>query len=179
MRLPPRSTAARLLAALALAAAAPAAALAGPAVTLNGVPIDGATNQRFDSCAVVIDAQGNVHITAKGYAVKGEGAEPAAGVAAAPASSAVAPAAATTALAAPSAPPPPGARLARRYFLATEQSQPDGTQYDVEVFVNASWIRTLRSADAQAVVAAAGATALLAGAAATPAAGSAPSPFTA
>ena len=156
MRFPPRSTTALLLAALALAVAAPAPALAGPAVTLNGVPIDGATNQRFDSCAVVIDAQGNVHITAKGYAVKGEGAEPAAGVAAAPANSAAAPAA--TAFAAPAAPaaapalPPPGARLVRRYFLATEQTQPDGTQYDVEVFVNASWIRTLRSSDAQAVV---------------------------
>ncbi|HET9553291.1 MAG TPA: hypothetical protein VFP50_10015, partial [Anaeromyxobacteraceae bacterium] len=43
-------------------------------------------------------------------------------------------------------------RLTRRYFLATEQSQPDGTQFDVEVFINASWIRVLRSADPQAVL---------------------------
>jgi len=47
---------------------------------------------------------------------------------------------------------PPGsapgpARLARRYFLATEQTQPDATQYDVEVFINASWIRVIKSAD--------------------------------
>jgi len=43
------------------------------------------------------------------------------------------------------------ARLTRRYFLATEQSQPDGTQYDVEVFINASWIRVVKSADPQVV----------------------------
>jgi hypothetical protein len=42
-------------------------------------------------------------------------------------------------------------RLARRYFLATEQSQPDGTQYDVEVFVNASWIRVVKSSEPQVV----------------------------
>jgi hypothetical protein len=29
---------------------------------------------------------------------------------------------------------------------------PDGTQYDVEVFINASWIRVIRSADPQVVV---------------------------
>ena len=43
-------------------------------------------------------------------------------------------------------------RLSRRYFLATEQTQPDGTQYDVEVFINASWIRVIRSADPQVVL---------------------------
>jgi hypothetical protein len=47
----------------------------------------------------------------------------------------------------PAAPP----RLQRRYFLATQQSQPDGTQYDVEVFINASWIRVLRSSEPQVV----------------------------
>jgi hypothetical protein len=45
----------------------------------------------------------------------------------------------------------PPQRLSRRYFLATEQSQPDATQYDVEVFINASWIRVLRSTDPQVV----------------------------
>ena len=74
MRLPPA-----LLAALALATATPA--LAAPSVTLNGVPIDGVTGQRFDNCSVVIDGQGNIHITAKGYAVKAEPAAAAAGIA--------------------------------------------------------------------------------------------------
>ncbi len=112
-------------------------ALAGPKLTLNGVPIDGARDQRFENATVVIDAAGDVHVTAKGYAVKGG--------AAAAATSAAAGAAAPTA---PSQDPRP----TRRYFLATEQSQPDGTQYDVEVFINASWIRVLRSADPQVVL---------------------------
>jgi len=47
--------------------------------------------------------------------------------------------------------PASSSRLTRRYFLATEQSQPDGTQYDVEVFINASWIRVIKSADPQVV----------------------------
>jgi hypothetical protein len=153
-----------LLAALALAVATPAPALAGPSVTLNGVPIDGATGQRFENCAVEIDAQGNIHITAKGYAVKGEAAQSAPGLAtwttgtaappavAPPASPpAATPTAATTAAttATPSAAAQGAlpARLTRRYFLALQQNQPDGAQYDVEVFVNATWIRTLRSAD--------------------------------
>ncbi len=112
-------------------------ALAGPKLTLNGVPIDGARDQRFENATVVIDDAGDVHVTAKGYAVKGG-----------------APAAGTSAAAGAAAPalPSQDPRPTRRYFLATEQSQPDGTQYDVEVFINASWIRVLRSADPQVVM---------------------------
>ena len=50
-----------------------------------------------------------------------------------------------------SAQPAQPGRLTRRYFLATEQSQPDATQYDVEVFINASWIRVIKSSDPQVV----------------------------
>jgi hypothetical protein len=132
------------LAAAALAAAPPA--LAGPSITLNGVSIDGVTGQRFENATVVIDAAGNVHIEAKGYAVKGSAADP---TAAAPAAPPVAAPLASRPVASASGLP---GRLARRYFLATEQSQPDGTQFDVEVFINASWIRVLRSADPQAVL---------------------------
>jgi hypothetical protein len=119
-------------------------ALAGPKLTLNGVPIDGARDQRFENATVVIDAEGDVHVTAKGYAVKG-GAPAASGTGAAASPAAAAGAAAP---AASSQDPRP----TRRYFLATEQSQPDGTQYDVEVFINAHWIRVLRSADPQVVM---------------------------
>lgn len=138
---------------VALLTAGPAAA--GPQLTLNGVSIDGATDQRFENATVVIDAAGNVHITARGYAVKGEPAPPPVvaqpvapppGGLASPVGTAAPPAAA----AAPATPGPvaaPAAQLTRRYFLATEQTQPDGTQYDVEVFINASWIRVLRSSD--------------------------------
>ncbi len=130
------------LASAALLAATPA--LAGPTVTLNGVNIDGVTGQRFENATVTIDAEGNVHIEARGYAAR-------------PADGAAPPAAPAVALAAPAAPPAaprpaaPG-QLTRRYFLATEQSVPDGTQYDVEVFINASWIRVLRSSEPQVVV---------------------------
>jgi hypothetical protein len=135
----------------ALLAAGPAAA--APTITLNGVSIDGVTDQRFENATVVIDGAGNVHITARGYAVKGEpsgpplAAPPPAGPprtngnpAPAPPPAAAAPASAAPASA-------PAARLTRRYFLATEQTRPDGTQYDVEVFINSSWIRVLRSSD--------------------------------
>jgi len=149
----------RLLA-LALTVAAAVAsppALAGPSVTLNGVNIDGATGQRFENATVVIDAEGNVHIEAKGYAAKaGEGsASPAPAALPAPGAPAVtAPPAGAPPAVAPAAPRPTAepARLTRRYFLATEQTQPDGTQYDVEVFINASWIRVIRSSDPQVVV---------------------------
>ncbi len=136
---------------VALAAAPPA--LAGPAVTLNGVNIAGVANQKFENVTVVIDAQGNLDIQAKGYAARVAGSgSPAAATNATPP---VAPrpveppplVAATSASPGSSGPIRPG----RRYFLVTEQTQPDGTQYDVEVFINASWIRVIKSADPQLV----------------------------
>lgn len=129
-------------------------AAAAPGLTLNGVSIDGVTDQRFENATVVIDGAGNVHITARGYAVKGEAAPPPApprngasgnGVSGNGASGNAAAPATPVAPAAPA--PAAGAKLTRRYFLATEQSQPDGTQYDVEVFINSAWIRVLRSSD--------------------------------
>jgi hypothetical protein len=131
--------------------AAPGASLAGPTLSLNGINIDGVTSQRFENCTVTIDAQGNVNIEAKGYAVRRAGAvngkvptPPAAPIESAP------PAAAPPGGAAVAAVDP--ARLTRRYFLATEQTRPDGTQFDIEVFVNAQWIRQLRSNEAQVVL---------------------------
>jgi hypothetical protein len=132
-----------LLAALVLVAAAPAGA--APSLTLNGVSIDGATSQTFDNCTVVIDAQGGVHITAKGYAVKSDPSASAAGSAVPAATAPVGPVSAAERAG-------PAPKLTRRYFLATEQTEPDGTQYDVEVFINASWVRSIRSADPQAVL---------------------------
>jgi len=136
----------------AAALAAPPLALAGPAVTLNGVNITGVANQRFENVNVIIDDQGNLEIQAKGYAARVAGSpapatsatSASAPVAPRPAAPAPGPAVASTAVASNGS---GTAQLTRRYFLATEQSQPDGTQYDVEVFINASWIRVLRSAD--------------------------------
>jgi hypothetical protein len=130
-----------LVAAL-LGAAGPA--LAGPALTLNGVAIDGITSQRFDNCTVVIDERGNVHIEAKGYAVRAVD-----GAAGRPATT-------PAALTAPEAPPPSpteprAGKLARRYFLATEHAAP-GTQYDLALFVNAQWIREVKASEPQVVM---------------------------
>ncbi len=140
------------LAAAALGGATPAAG--APSITLNGVNIDGVAGQRFDNCTVVIDEKGNVHIQAKGYAVKASD-----GPAAAPAAPA-APAVPAAPVASPGLQPRTPAvaydgragRLTRRYFLATEQSVPDGTQYDVAIFINAQWIRELKSAEPQTVM---------------------------
>lgn len=106
------------------AAAAPRGSL-----FLNGVNIDGVTNQKFENVTVVIDDKGNVLILAKGYEVQ---AGPA------PAKPAVAP---------PSAGP-----VSRRYFLVSETNAPGMAQYDIDVFVNSVWIKRVSAADAQAVV---------------------------
>jgi hypothetical protein len=119
-----------LLVAVALTGGA-APASAGPSVTLNGVAIDGVTSQRFENCTVTIDGQGNIHIEAKGYAVKGAGATPP------PAHAA-------------EVRPPPG-KVTRRYFLATEQGAP-GAQYDLAIFINALWIREVKATEPQLVM---------------------------
>ena len=129
-----------------LCVAGPAAA--APSVTLNGVGIDGVTNQKFENCTVVIDAQGNVHIQAKGYAVRTTGAEeprPPVQPQQAGSGGGVQPPAAR-----PPASVPPG-RVSRRYFIATEQTPP-GTQYDLGIFINAQWIREVKAIERQSVV---------------------------
>jgi hypothetical protein len=138
---------------LALVLAAAVASIAGaaegsPSVTLNGVAIDGVTAQRFENCTVVIDERGNIHIEAKGYAVRGG----AAGSAAPgpPATPAETQAAARRTAAADVRPGPPG-KLTHRYFLATDHGAP-GTQYDLAIFINAQWIREVKAAEPQVVM---------------------------
>lgn len=120
------------LAAALLGAAGPAAA--APSVTLNGVAIDGVTEQRFENCTVVIDEKGDIHIQAKGYAVRTSGGEPSREPAVQ----------ASQANAAP-------AHVTRRYFVATEQTPP-GPQYDLAVFINAQWVREVKANEPQAVM---------------------------
>lgn len=119
------------LAAALICAAGPV--LAAPAITLNGVPIDGVTGQRIENATVVIDEKGAVHIAATGYAVKTAGAP-------AP------PAAAPAALAAPA-----GGQLTRRYFLVAEHAAP-GTQFDLAIFINSQWIREVKASEPQVVM---------------------------
>jgi hypothetical protein len=140
-----------LLVTAALAATPPV--LAAPVVTLNGVNIAGVANQKFENVTVVIDAQGNLDIQAKGYAARVAGSGTPGATANATPPAAPRPVDPPQVAAASSAGPRSSgpARPGRRYFLVTEQTQPDGTQYDVEVFINASWIRVIKSADPQLV----------------------------
>ncbi|HZZ84666.1 MAG TPA: hypothetical protein VFE30_09025 [Anaeromyxobacteraceae bacterium] len=163
---------AKLLAAALLGATSQGAPAA---ITLNGVDIAGVTSQRFENATVVIDEKGAVHIEAKGYSVRTvetgtspqaaptAGATPAAPTPASSPATAPAPRAppATTLIAASTASPAvlvptssstPSRATTRRYFLVTQQSQPDGTQYDVSVFINSQWIREVRSAEENVVM---------------------------
>lgn len=92
-------------------------------VFLNGVNIDGVANQTFQNCSVQIDANGNIFITAKGYAVGGSTAtaQPA------PAPNKVVPA--------------PEPTMNQHYWLVTEKAAPGMSQFDIELFVNGKFVR--------------------------------------
>ncbi|MBN2359711.1 MAG: hypothetical protein JXR83_09665 [Deltaproteobacteria bacterium] len=108
-----------------LAASAP---LVAKSVFLNGVNIDGVANQTFENCTVEIDAQGNIHIKAKGYQVQTQGT--------------------------PTTPQPVGGgtgMLTRRYWIVTEKNFPGMTQYDIDVFINSVWVRRLSGDEEQVV----------------------------
>lgn len=101
-------------------------ALAKNSVFLNGVNIDGVTNQKFKNVTVVIDGDGNILITAKGYKVKKV---------------------ATT----PTPVKNQGGPVSRRYFLVSETNLPGMVQYDLDIFVNSVWVKRVSHEDAQTV----------------------------
>jgi hypothetical protein len=105
-----------------LASAAPAAAVE---VYFNGVRVSGLKNQQFKGCSVRFDADGNVHITAKGYTVKrmGDGAEQ------------------------NEAPTP----KAKHYFLYSKATRPGYAQYDVDVYINGKWVKKVRNNQDQVI----------------------------
>jgi hypothetical protein len=165
--MPRRSISALILSVLLL----PVSALAG-SVFLNGVRIDGVTNQKFEKVGSVrIDDKGNVYIDAPAYAVKLVNAP--AAPAPAPVATAPAPAPAPVAPAAPppapavAAPPPAPAvaapvpapapvattpsRITRRYWLVTEQSAVGMSEYDIDLYVNSRWVRKLRNGEDQVI----------------------------
>ncbi|MBX7115332.1 MAG: hypothetical protein K1X64_13465 [Myxococcaceae bacterium] len=91
-------------------------------VYLNNVNIDGVTGQKFEKATVRIDEKGNVFIDAPGYAVRQvEGT--------------------------PKTVPGGGGTLTQRYFMVTEQTAVGMTEYDIDVYINAKWVRKLRSGD--------------------------------
>lgn len=134
----------------------PMLALAG-SVFLNGVKIDGVTNTRFEKATVRIDAEGNVHIDAPGYAARVTNVTPtpatpstATPPAAAPVDAGVV--AQAPAPAAPAASPAVPGRISKRYWLVTEQTTPGMTDFDIDVYVNSRWLRRLRNNEDQVVV---------------------------
>jgi hypothetical protein len=106
------------------------ASAASAGVYLNGVNIDGITGQTFENCTVTIDDKGNVLIVAKGYEVQGAPTKPAS----------------TTEPAAPVEP------VTRHYFLVSEQSVVGLAQYDIDVYVNAKWVKRVAANDQQVLL---------------------------
>ncbi|MCY1042822.1 hypothetical protein OV208_15995 [Corallococcus sp. bb12-1] len=129
-------------------------ALAG-SVFLNGVNIDGVKGQRFEKATVRIDAEGNVHIDAPGYAARVTTVTPTPAPAAKPPPTAPPPAAGpldagvvTAPVPAAATAPVPG-RITQRYWLVTEQTTPGMTDFDIDVYVNSRWVRRLRNNEEQ------------------------------
>lgn len=104
-------------------------------VYLNGVKIDNVElrNMKFDKVNVRLDEKGDVHIDAPGYKIQvvdpGSGQARAAG--------------------APAEDSSGEAKLTKRYFLVTEQTAPGMTDFDIDVYVNAKWIRKLKNNEEQ------------------------------
>jgi len=138
-------------------------------VYLNGVNIDGVTDQQFEKATVRIDSHGNILIDAPGYAAKVVGSAPLpapapvspvapatasvvspAPVVPATAPVATAPVAPASVAPAPVAPAP--ARITKRYWLVTAQTAPGMAEYDINVYLNARWLMTLRNTSEQDVV---------------------------
>ncbi len=96
-------------------------------VFINGTPVDGLANQKFEKVNVQLDDKGNVHIDAPGYTVKRV----------------------TVA-------PDPGTvtsegLISKRYFVVTEQSPLGATEYDVDFYLNGKLVRTMKSGDDQLI----------------------------
>lgn len=94
------------------------------ALFLNGVNIDGVRGQSFEKCrSVRIDEKGDVYMDCPGYQVE-----------------------------APAGQAPAVAAMTKQYWLVTEQRDGVSAQYDLDVFINAKWVRKVKSTDDQIVM---------------------------
>jgi hypothetical protein len=108
-------------------------------VFLNGVNIDTLRGQSFEKCRTVrIDEKGDVYLDCPAYQVEQ-----------APAPAPAAPPAAQAVQASTSAAP---ATISKHYWLVTDETAGGMAQYDMDVFVNAKWIRKVKAGEQQAVV---------------------------
>jgi hypothetical protein len=101
-------------------------------VYLNGVNVDGLRSQTFEKCKTVkIDEKGDVLLECPGYQVEAPQARPAA--------TPVLQAAVQNA-------------MTRHYWLVSEDQNSAVAQYDVDVFVNAKWVRKIKAGEPQIVL---------------------------
>lgn len=98
-------------------------------VFVNGVNVDGLTNHTFEKVTVRLDEKGNVQIEAPGYSVKK-----------------------VTISGAEKAPVKAPETMTQKYFLVTEQTQLGATEYEVDLFLNGKFFRTVKSTDEQLVM---------------------------
>ncbi len=99
-------------------------------VYLNGVKLDSNVvlkNQTFPACEVKFDDAGNVYITAKGFKIQLQAQD----------------GAATT----DETPPPADGKLTKRYWLVSKQTKRGVTQYDLDIYVNDTLAKKVRSND--------------------------------
>ncbi len=104
------------------------------ALFINGVRVDGVTNLKLHNVDLEVDAQGDLHVTAKGYTVnvaETNTPKPPAPPAAPPQKN----------------PPPPAARStpgqATKYYLT--MSENGDSQWDLDVYVNGQFVRRFQA----------------------------------
>lgn len=116
-----------------------AAAFATVEVFVNGVPAAGLPpGTKLEHCNTLeVDAKGNIHIACPEYDLK---------------STETAPAPAPAAPVALSTSPAPAGGLAKHYWLVTQQATKGAAGFDIDVFVNAKWIKKLKNDDDQIVM---------------------------
>jgi hypothetical protein len=118
----------RLLVTACVLVAAGAGAAHARDVYLNGVKLETnliLKNQTFPACEVKFDDQGNVWITAKGFKIEAKPAET-------PPE--------------PTTQPAADGKLGKRYWLVSTQGKRGSVQYDVEVYVNGTFVKKVQSA---------------------------------
>ncbi len=94
-------------------------------IFLNGVKIDGVRDQEFKSVNIKIDKDGNIHISAPQYIVKTEEAQQ-------------------------NKPVQP--TQAKSYFFVTQISKDGRAGYDIDLFINETWIKKITNKDDQVVM---------------------------
>ena len=97
-------------------------------VYVNGVSVDGLTNHTFEKVTVRLDERGNVQIDAPCYSVKK-----------------------VNLSGTPDKPSRPESAITQKYYLVTEQTVAGMTEYEVDLFLNGKFMRTLKNGDEQLV----------------------------